>query len=38
MINNYIKMICGMLDIPMPAVFYNDSSLQPGEHARLTPE
>lgn len=38
MINNYIKMICGMLDIPMPAVFYNDSALQPGEHARLTPD
>lgn len=38
MINNYIKMICGMLNIPMPTVFYNDSALKPGEHARLTPD
>ena len=38
MINNYIKMICGMLSIPMPQVFYNDGALQPEQHARLTPD
>ncbi|MDY4588978.1 MAG: hypothetical protein SPD47_11065 [Oscillospiraceae bacterium] len=38
MINNYIKMICGMLSLPMPQVFYNDSALLPDEHARLTPD
>lgn len=37
MINNYIKMISGMLRIPMPTVFYNDSALKPGQQARLTP-
>lgn len=36
MINNYVKMICGMLELPMPAVFYKDSALEPGQHARLT--
>lgn len=34
MINNYVKMICGMLELPMPQVFYNDSALEPGQHAR----
>ena len=29
MINNYVKMICGMLELPMPQVFYNDSALEP---------
>ena len=38
MINNYVKMICGMLELPMPQVFYNDSALEPGQHARLTPD
>lgn len=38
MINNYIKMISGMLRIPMPTVFYNDSALQPGQQAHLTPD
>ncbi len=38
MINNYIGTICGMLDIPMPQVFYNDSALKPEQHARLTPD
>ena len=38
MINNYIKMICGMLTIPMPTVFYNDAALEPERHARLTPD
>lgn len=36
MINNYVKMICGMLEIPMPRVFYSDNALRPGEHARLS--
>lgn len=36
MINNYVKMICGMLQLPMPQVFYSDNALQPGQHARLT--
>lgn len=38
MINNYVKMICGMLQLPMPQVFYSDNALQPGQHARLTPD
>ena len=38
MINNYVRMICGMLQVPVPQMFYNDSALQPGEHARLTPD
>ena len=38
MINNYVKMICGMQELPMPQVFYNDSALEPGQHARLTPD
>ncbi len=38
MINNYIKMVSGMLRIPMPTVFYNDNALQSGQQARLTPD
>lgn len=38
MINNYVKMICGMLQLPMPKIFYNDSALEPEQHARLTPD
>lgn len=38
MINNYVRTICGMLGLPMPQVFYNDRALQPGEHAKLTPD
>lgn len=38
MINNYVKTICGMLGLPMPQVFYNDRALQPGQHAKLTPD
>ena len=36
MINNYVKMICGMLELPMQQVFYNDSALEPGQHLRFT--
>ena len=38
MINNYVKMICGMLDIPMPQVFYNDHAIPPEQHAKLSPD
>lgn len=38
MINNYIRTISGMLGLPMPQVFYNDRALQPGQHAKLTPD
>lgn len=38
MINGYIRTLCGMLQIPMPQVFYNDRELADGEHARLTPD
>ena len=38
MINNYVKTISGMLGLPMPQVFYNDRALQPGQHAKLTPD
>ena len=36
MINNYVKMICGMLELPMPQVFYNDSALEPVSYTHLT--